>query len=334
MEKNNDRKSSMTPDGVSCPPVTPIDGAGTYFGYGAGNRPFSPSFSAQQLAPWWPYSSSNNTTPPFVSTAPVPETGSEGNKNKKSSVYTPSGPARGQHYTLREMTALVDQVIKIEPERMKNGWKVVAAAVQKEIGGTYQARSPKALQKKYDEIALLSCDHPDLGPLVKKIHEKEASDITKKNILTSVEGRPGNIHTLLGNDEEEKNGDGIESESDDEENTPLLRRVKNTQRLKAIETNKKEREKKNEALSVLVAQSAAALAVASNSSGQGVNQKVADIQIEQKHLKRKVEQIEGTVSNLNTTVSGLSTNVEGMRQELSSGLRNIEELISRNMRNN
>lgn len=258
-KENNERKSSTTPDGDTCPPVTPTDGAGAYFGY-AGN-PFNPS--SPQLPPWWFY---RNNTPPFlVSTAPVPKTVIEGNKKKKS--MDTNGSLKGQHYSLKEMTVLVDQVHKIEPEHIKNGWKVVAAAVQKEMG-TKQQRSPDALRKKYEEISFSTCDHADLGTLVKKIRDREAADIKKKHILTSVEGRPGNIHTVMGNDEEEKNGNGIESKSNEDDSTPMLRRVKNTQRLRAIETNRKEREKNKEALSALVAQSAAALAAASSSSGQ------------------------------------------------------------------
>lgn len=110
--------------------------------------------------------------------------------------------------------------------------------------------------------------------------------------------------------------------------------MKNTQRLKAIEANKKERESKNEALSVLVAQSAAALAAATSSSGQGVSEKVADLQIEQKHLKRKVEQIENKIVDMNTNLAELSTNVQGMKQEFGNGLSHIEELISKSLRRN
>jgi hypothetical protein len=105
MDKNNEDKSSTTPDGDTCPPVTPTDGARAYFGY-AGN-PFNPP--SPQLPPWWLYS--NNTPPFLVSTAPVPETVIEGNK-KKNSMDT-NGPLKGQHYTLKEMTVLVDQVHKI-----------------------------------------------------------------------------------------------------------------------------------------------------------------------------------------------------------------------------
>jgi outer membrane murein-binding lipoprotein Lpp len=267
-----------------------------------------------------------------VSTAPVPEPVSE-QGNKKKLPIDRNGPLR-QHYTLKEMTVLVDQVLKIEPEHMKNGWKVVAAAVQKEMG-TKQQRSPHALRKKYEEISFLTCDHADLGTLVKKIRDREAADIKKKHILTSVVGRPGNIHTVMGNDEEEENGAGIdESKSNEDDSTPMLRRVKNTQRLRAIETNRKEREKNKEALSVLVAQSAAALAAASSSSGQGINENVAELKIEQKHLKRKVEQIENKVADLNTHVAELNTNVEGMRQEFSHGVSRIEQLITKNMRRN
>jgi outer membrane murein-binding lipoprotein Lpp len=265
-----------------------------------------------------------------VSTAPVPEPVSE-QGNKKKMPIDRNGPLR-QHYTLKEMTVLVDQVLKIEPEHMKNGWKVVAAAVQKEMG-TKQQRSPDGLRKKYEELSVLSCDHADLGTLVKKIRDREAADIKKKHILTSVVGRPGNIHTVMGNDEEE-NGDGIESKSKEDDSTPMLRRVKNSQRIRAIETNKKEREKNKEALSVLVAQSAAALAAASSSSGQGINENVAELKIEQKHLKRKVEQIENKVADLNTHVAELNTNVEGMRQEFSHGVSRIEQLITKNMRRN
>jgi FtsZ-binding cell division protein ZapB len=186
-----------------------------------------------------------------------------------------------------------------------------------------------------EEISFLTCDHADLGTLVKKIHDREAADIKKKHILTSVEGRPGNIHTFMGNDEEEENGAGIdESKSNEDDSTPMLRRVKNTQRLRAIEANRKEREKNKEALSVLVAQSAAALAAASSSSGQGINENVAELKIEQKHLKRKVEQIENKVADLNTNVAELNTNVEGMRQEFSNGVSRIEALITKNMRRN
>jgi hypothetical protein len=51
------------------------------------------------------------------------------------------------YYSLKEMTVLVEQVIKIEPEYLKNGWKIVAAAVDREMR-TNNPRSPTALQKK------------------------------------------------------------------------------------------------------------------------------------------------------------------------------------------
>lgn len=77
-----------------------------------------------------------------------------------------------------------------------------------------------------------------------------------------------------------------------------------------------------------------AVAAASSSSGQGINEKVAELKIEQKHLKRKVEQIENKVADLNTNVAELNTNVEGMRQEFGNGLSRIEELITKNVRRN
>jgi hypothetical protein len=301
-----------------------------YFGYA--HYPLN----SPQLSPWV-YSNIPPFVPTPMSTAMAPSAVAVAGENKKSNKgkmkkkknstdvnNLPQSPGR---YSLKEMTVLVDQVLKIEPEYIKNGWKLVAHAVDKEMG-TNNPRSPTALQKKYEEIAQNNSDHPDLGPLVKKIRDREAADIEKKNILTSVHGFPGNILNLVskGSDDEEKNKDENKNESKEE---TMLRRVKNTQRLKAIEENKKEREKNKASLSVLVAQSAAALAMASNSSGQGIKETIAELKINQKHLKRKVDQIENKVADLNTNVTDLNTTVQGMKHEFSKGFTRIEELITK-----
>jgi hypothetical protein len=163
----------------------------------------------------------------------------EGTKKKKRTSIDKNNLGR---YSLKEMTILVDQVLRIEPEYIKNGWKVVAAAVDREMKAN-NPRSPTALRKKYEEIAQTDSKHPDLGPLVKKILDREADAIKKKNILTSVQGCPSNIRNLIGggSDEKEKNRDGNENESNEE---IMLRRAKSTQRLKAIEANREERENK------------------------------------------------------------------------------------------
>jgi outer membrane murein-binding lipoprotein Lpp len=159
-----------------------------------------------------------------------------------------------------------------------------------------------------------------LGPLVTKIHDREAADIEKKKILTSVQGCPGNIRNLMGRGTVDQN----ENESNEE---TMHRRVKDTQRLKAIVANREERERKKETLSNLVAASAAALAMATNSNGPGMNEKVAQLTIDQKHLKRKVDQIENKVVDLNS-------NVQDMKREFGEGLTRIEELINKRIHQN
>jgi outer membrane murein-binding lipoprotein Lpp len=246
----------------------------------------------------------------------------EGTKKKKKISTDTYNLGR---YSRKEMTILVDQVLRIEPEYMKNGWKVVAAAVDREMKAN-NPRSPTALRKKYEEIAQTNSNHPDLGPLVKKILDREVDDIKKKNILTSVQGCPGNMCNLMGggSDEKEKNRDGNENESNKE---TMLHRMKSTQRLKAIEGNREEQENKKKALSTLVAQSAAALATAASSSGQGMNENVVQLTIDQKHLKRKVDQIDNNVSDLNASV-------QEMKRDFGAGFTRIEELINKKMRHN
>jgi outer membrane murein-binding lipoprotein Lpp len=56
-----------------------------------------------------------------------------------------------------------------------------------------------------------------------------------------------------------------------------------------------------------------------------MNEKVVQLTIEQKHLKRKVDQIDSNVADLNASV-------QEMKHDFGAGFTRIEELINKKMR--